>query len=79
MSSMRALLILLMFVPALLCAQLDRGSIVGTVSDPTVAAIPGVKLVVQNTATEDTLSGGDQFGRPVPGSQSAAWPLLDYL
>ena len=54
MSSMRVLLIPLMFVPALLYAQLDRGSIVGTVSDPSASHIPGVKLVVKNTATEAT-------------------------
>jgi hypothetical protein len=39
------------FVPVLVFAQLDRGSIVGTVTDPSTAAIPGVKLEVRNAAT----------------------------
>jgi hypothetical protein len=79
MSSMRALLILLMFVPALLYAQLDRGSIVGTVSDPTAAAIPGVKLVVQNTATEDTYPAETNSVGQYLVPNLPTWPLLDYV
>jgi len=37
-----------------LCAQLNRGSITGTVTDPSGAVIPHVNVVVQNTSTGAT-------------------------
>ena len=51
MRSFRFALVSLMLVPGLLFAQLDRGSIVGAVTDQTGAVIPGVKLQVRNAAT----------------------------
>src|ERR1035441_4968937 len=51
MRSFRFALVSLMLVPGLLFAQLDRGSIVGAVTDQTAAGIPGVKLQVRNAAT----------------------------
>jgi hypothetical protein len=35
-------------------AQLNRGSLTGTVTDPTGAVVPGVKITIQNTATNAT-------------------------
>lgn len=51
MISFRFALVSLMFVPVLLFAQLDRGSIVGAVTDQTGAVVPEVKLQVRNAAT----------------------------
>ena len=45
------LIFLLAFIPGMMLAQLDRGSIVGTVTDPSSASIPGVKLEIRNAAT----------------------------
>src|SRR5450756_80359 len=47
----RFALVSLMSVPVLLFAQLDRGSIVGAVTDQTGAVVPEVKLQVRNAAT----------------------------
>jgi hypothetical protein len=51
MRLLKAAFLSLAFVPVLVFGQLDRGSIVGTVTDPSTAAIPGVKLEVRNAAT----------------------------
>jgi hypothetical protein len=45
------LISLMMFCAFPLEAQLDRGGIVGTVSDPAGARIPGAKVTITNTAT----------------------------
>ena len=44
-----SLLSFILFVPAL--AQLDRGAITGTVTDPSGAAVAGVHVFARNTAT----------------------------
>ena len=54
MSTLFALLtILLLIAPTLAWPQatVSTGSIVGTVSDPTGAAVPGAKVTITNTAT----------------------------
>src|ERR1035437_2466365 len=51
MRSFRFALVSLMLVPGLLSAQLDRGSIVGAVTDQPGAVIPGLNLQVRNAAT----------------------------
>ena len=42
---------LLIFVPSLLCAQITRGVISGTVTDESSAVLPGVTVVIRNTDT----------------------------
>ena len=44
----------LLCVGASLEAQLNRGSVTGTVTDPTGAVIPRVNILIQNTATSAT-------------------------
>jgi len=48
--AMRVLAVLLVGA-ALLCGQLNRGTILGTVTDPSGAAVPGVKIAIVQTAT----------------------------
>lgn len=40
-----------LLLPSLLLAQVDRGGIVGTVTDPTGARLPGAEITVTNQAT----------------------------
>ena len=47
----RSRLILLLFVPVLLLAQSDRGTVTGTVADPTGAVVPGAALSLKNAET----------------------------
>src|ERR1035441_1864772 len=47
----RSWLVLLLFVPVLLLAQSDRGTITGTVADPTGAVVPGAALSLKNAET----------------------------
>ncbi len=57
MTSLKRILLSLsavLCVVASLQAQLNRGSITGTVTDPTGAVIPRVNIVIQNTATNAT-------------------------
>src|SRR4051794_2812380 len=51
MLSLKKLAALAVCLPGLLLAQLDRGAMVGTVTDPTTAVVPGAKLQVRNVAT----------------------------
>jgi len=65
---------LLLAIPAL--AQIDTGSIVGTVRDPTGAAVPNASVTLTNTATgvartSATNEAGEyQFNALVPGTYS---------
>ena len=60
-------------LPGQLTAQMDRGSITGTVLDPTGAVVPNVKIVLTNNATnvgittESTQTGTYVFDRLLPG------------
>jgi len=45
------LAMLLLFVPLLMMAQSDRGSITGTVTDPAGATVPNAKVVATFVAT----------------------------
>ena len=47
----RSWLVLLLFVPVLALAQSDRGTITGTVADPTGAVVPGAALSLKNAET----------------------------
>src|SRR5215470_11549956 len=53
---------------ACLFGQLDRGSLVGTITDPSNAVIPGVKVLVTQTATgatyETVTNVNGQYGVP---------------
>ena len=67
-----ALSILTFVVCLPVAAQLDRGAITGTVTDPSGAAVPGVHVLVRNTATslkfETTTTQAGQYtqsGLPV--------------
>lgn len=44
-------LLVTLFAPNLILAQIDTGGVTGTVSDPTGAAIPGAQITLTNTAT----------------------------
>jgi len=46
--------LLLLFLPAVLCGQYGTGTILGTVSDPTGAAVPGITVTAKNNATNET-------------------------
>src|SRR6266498_2688244 len=41
----------ILIIGTLAHAQLDRGSLTGTVTDPTGAVVPDVKITARNTAT----------------------------
>ncbi len=51
MVSMRLALLLFVLLPVTLLAQVQSGSIVGTVADPQGAVIPGAQVTVQNQGT----------------------------
>lgn len=59
-----ALLLILLFLPWTAVAQQATAKIVGTVTDPQGAVLPGVKVTVTNTATDlktDTVTDRDGF------------------
>jgi hypothetical protein len=59
-------LICVLCMPAV--AQLDRGAITGTVTDPSGAAVPGVHVFARNTATgakfETVTTDAGQYTQP---------------
>ena len=63
-----------MFMPACLFAQVDTGGVTGTVTDPTGAVVPGVKITLTNNATsiaetaESTATGTYSFSGVRPGT-----------
>jgi hypothetical protein len=67
---------LVMLLTSVLTAQIDTGAIVGTVRDPTGAAIPRATVTITNTATNITLTttsneaGEYQFTALIPGTYS---------
>jgi len=48
--------LLVLFLTALVSAQIDTASIVGTIKDPTAAVVGGAKVSVTNIATGETQS-----------------------
>lgn len=70
------LLALVLLLPAVLFAQIDTGSIVGVVKDPSGEAIAGATVTLKNTATGVTHvvasneEGGYQFAAVIPGVYS---------
>src|SRR5690349_6143016 len=46
--------ILTLLLPSFLCAQHGTGTILGTVTDPTGAAIPNVSITATNAETNET-------------------------
>ncbi len=66
-------LLLLVFVPASLLAQIDMGSVVGTVKDPAGAVVPGARIKLINQATgvtqttNSTSTGTYVFPQVLPG------------
>ena len=68
MYSMAMIWVLFLFSTLGLYAQLDRASLTGTVTDPSGAAVPAVKVVIRHVATgaryETTTNESGQFSRP---------------
>ncbi len=80
--------VVLAFTCGTMVAQLDTGSITGTVMDPTGAAIPNAKITLTNVATnataqtQSTSTGTYAFNNLPPGSytvQSASRGFQDYI
>jgi len=69
-------LTMLILVPSVLRAQIDTGSIVGVVRDPSGAAIAGATVTLKSDATGVTRivstneDGGYQFAAIIPGTYS---------
>lgn len=63
-----------MFLPVCLSAQVDTGGVTGTVTDPTGAVVPGVKVTLTNNATnisestESTATGTYSFSGMRPAT-----------
>lgn len=81
-------LVLLLSAPAALHAQLDTGSITGTVKDPSGAVIAGAKITLTNAATaakvitQSTQTGNYTFSNLTPGTykiESAASGFQNYV
>src|SRR5882724_7289934 len=70
------LVALIFFLPSTLHAQIDTGSIVGVVKDPSGAVITGATVTLKNSATGVTRvvttnqDGGYQFAAVTPGVYS---------
>src|SRR5437762_9510570 len=68
MRQVLALSLLSFVVCCPVAAQLDRGAITGTVTDPSGAAVPGVHVTVLNAATgrkfETTTTEAGQYTQP---------------
>ena len=67
------LLVALLFVN-LAAAQTDRGTITGTVTDPSGAVLVGAKVNVVNTATGSSVETSTNIGS-VHGSAAYSWCL----
>jgi hypothetical protein len=73
-----ACLIALLMFPGLMTAQTFLGSVVGTITDTTGASVPGAKVTLTNTGTNEehgtsTASSGDyQFLNLIPGAYRMA-------
>ena len=63
-AGMRGLLLGLLFAVAVF-AQRDLGTIAGTVTDPTGAAIPNAKITITEVATNLSYDGDIQRGRRI--------------
>ena len=69
-----SLVIVILLFPGFVLAQIDTGSIVGVVSDPSGAAILGATVTLSNDATGVSRSvttnsdGGYQFSAVTPGT-----------
>ena len=80
--------VFLILASSTMTAQLDTGSITGTVTDTTGAAIPGAKITLTNVATsvttdtQSTSTGNYAFNGILPGTytiQSKSQGFQDYL
>src|ERR1700761_5075123 len=80
--------VFLILATGTMAAQLDTGSITGTVTDSSGAAIPGAKITLTNvgtnahTDTQSTATGTYAFDDLLPGAytiQSKAQGFQDYL
>jgi hypothetical protein len=80
--------VFLILATGTMAAQLDTGSITGTVTDPSGAAIPGAKITLTNVGTNATVdtqstpTGTYAFDDLLPGAytiQSKAQGFQDYL
>ena len=66
-----------LLLPSVVLAQIDTGSVVGVVRDPSGAVIPGATVTLTNTTTGVTrvvtanADGGYQFAAVTPGVFSA--------
>src|SRR4051794_6470384 len=65
------------FLCAAVLAQTERGTISGSVSDPTGALVPGAKVTVTNTATNvaSTLASNEAGGYVVPNLPPGTYPV----
>ena len=69
-------LLVSLFLPCRLAAQIDRGSVTGTVKDPSGAVVARAKIVLTNDATsvsattQSTATGNYVFDNLIPGTYS---------
>src|SRR5687768_8137120 len=82
--------VLVLLLPGVLAAQIDTGTIVGRVSDPTGAVLPGVTVtatqddtgVVSSTVTNDRgefVFPGQKVGRYTVAAELAGFKKASYL
>jgi Carboxypeptidase regulatory-like domain/TonB dependent receptor len=74
--TVKFLLVMTLLLPSVVLAQIDTGSVVGVVRDPSGAVIPGATVTLTNTTTGVTrvvttnADGGYQFAAVTPGVYS---------